>query len=84
MILDWEEHEAVRVFLEQWLVRFLRLDGRSHDWLLCLWLLDTKLGCLVDLSSGLLQVFLASSTEAQLLHWAIHHLESLNARRGLR
>src|SRR5579862_308224 len=78
VVLDWEKYEAVRIFLEQRLVRFLRLDGRCHGWLL-----GHELGSLVNLSSGFLEVLLAGSIEAQLLYWAVRHLKSLDARCGL-
>lgn len=45
MVLDREEHKALRVLLEKWLISFLWLDCRSDycERLFCLDLLDNGL-----------------------------------------
>ena len=46
MVLDGEEHEAVRVFLKQWLICFLGFDCWCHCWLcfgLCIKNFDDRL-----------------------------------------
>jgi hypothetical protein len=80
VVLDREEHEAVRVLLEQWLVRFLRLDGRGHNGLL---LYLRLFGDRLYVLRRDIHVLFASRIEAQLLDGTIGHLKAVNARRGL-
>ena len=87
MVLDREEHEAVRVFLKQRLICFLGFDCWCHRWLR----LDL---CIESFDNGLLEVevvenrcrcvdcnvLFASWLKDELLSGRVTHFQALNAR----
>ena len=73
MVLDWEEHKALRILLQERLVRLLGLNCRCNDDdLFCLGLFDDEIldfDVVNDRSVGIEgEVLFASSLEVKLLN----------------
>ena len=89
MVLDWEEHEALRILLKKWLISFLGLDRWCNcDYgLLCLDFLDDgflDLDVVNDWRVGIeWHILLANSVEVELLGRRVTHLQALNGRCSL-
>jgi hypothetical protein len=80
MVLDGEEHEALGVLLQQWLVCLLSLDGRRDRHAL-LWDLDVV--WYADDGDGDVGVLLVRGIKGELLGGRVAHLKALNGRRSL-
>jgi len=89
MVLDREQDETVRVFLENWLLELFRAEIRNGGWFL--WCLgDLLCGGVLGIEvlgqggdSRVLEViFLVGDAEVKLLYWRLH-LEGFNARSSL-
>jgi hypothetical protein len=79
MILDWEEHESLRVLLEEWLIGFLWFDRWcNYNGLLCLDLLDEGLlgfDVVNNWRVGIERyILLANSLEVELLGRRVTHI----------
>lgn len=89
MVLDREEHEALRVLLEKWLISFLRLDRgcNCYNCLLCLDLLNDgllDLDVVNDWCVGIEGcVLLVNGLEVEPLGRRVTHLQALNGRCSL-
>jgi hypothetical protein len=89
VVLDREEHEALRVLLEKWLISFFWLDRgcNCYNCLLCLDLLDDgflDLDVVNDWRVGIEgYVLLVNDLEVELLGRRVTHLQALNGRCSL-
>jgi hypothetical protein len=87
VILDWEEDEAVWVFLQQWLIGLGRLDGRRNLWLfLFLDGIDARLLGLEVIDDGrrwVSEVLLVGRVEVDPLDRRFSHLETFESHRNL-